>query len=158
MFIEGLQVDCIIGMDLMAKANITIDTRRRKLVMGTPLNTPTTLSSRKRIHLPAHSETMVNVPVPFSFSRGLVEGSPDLPQSVCLMEGIISSTNNSCCPVFANFGHLPVTIEAHTQLGTITSDPDLEAVPLSQCLAISNNRQNVTDNSCLLYTSPSPRD
>ena len=57
MFIEGLQVDCIIGMDLMAKANITIDTRRRKLVMGTPLNTPTTLFSRKRIHLPAHSET-----------------------------------------------------------------------------------------------------
>ena len=137
--------------------------------MGTPLNMPTALSSRKRIHLPAHSETMVNIPVPFSFTRGLVEGSPDLPQSVCLMEGIISSTNNTCCPVFANFGHLPVTIEANTPLGTVTSDPDLEAIPLSQCLAISN-RQSVTDNShlknvkldhlprCLLYTSPSPRD
>ena len=151
MFIEGLQVDCIIGMDLMAKANISIDTRRRKLVMGTPLHTPATLSSRKRIHLPAHSETMVNIPVPFSFTRGLVEGSPDLPQSVCLMEGIISSTNNTCRPVFANFGHLPVTIEANTQLGTVTSDPGLEAIPLSQCLAISTTRQNVPDHSHLKH-------
>ena len=91
---------------------------------------------------------MVNIPVPFSFTRGLVEGSPDLPQSVCLMEGIISSTNNTCRPVFANFGHLPVTIEANTPLGTVTSDPELEAIPLSQCLAISN-RQSVTDNSHL---------
>ena len=64
------------------------------------------------------------------------------------MEGIISSTNNTCRPVFANFGHLPDTIEANTPLGTITSDPDLEAIPLSQCLAIST-RQSVTDDSHL---------
>ena len=96
LFIDGLQVDCIIGMDLMAKANISIDARRRKLVMRSPISSPILLSSPKRILLPAHSETLVNLPISHSFSRGLVEGTHPLPPSICLMEGITDSTDRQC--------------------------------------------------------------
>ena len=134
----------------MAKANISIDARRRKLVLRSPVSSPIFLSSPKRILLPAHSETLVNIPISRSFSRGLVEGSNSLPASVCLMEGLTDSTDRQCRSVFANFGHLPVSIEPHTPLGSITSHPDLIAVPLSQCLVVHPKKPPDGDKKHLL--------
>ena len=91
-FVDKLQVDCIIGMDFMSASNIYIDTKRRKIILGkNPLSPVLTLFSKKSILLPPHAETMAAVPVPGPFSRGLLEDSGSLPSSVCLMDGVTSA-------------------------------------------------------------------
>ena len=58
-FVDCLQVDCIVGMDFMSTSNISIDTKRQKIILGKKPQTPVlTLFSKKSILLPPNSETM----------------------------------------------------------------------------------------------------
>ena len=59
-FIDNLQLPCIIGMDFMSKANITINASTQKIKIGqTRQQQSLPLVSTKKIHLPAFSETMI---------------------------------------------------------------------------------------------------
>ena len=64
-FIENLQVPCILGMDFMKRARITIDVSRKCIKMGKPLvNQEKVLFLNKDITLEPNSERQVDLPVP----------------------------------------------------------------------------------------------
>ena len=125
--IDNLQLPWIIGMDLMSKANVTINASTQKIRIGQSRQQQSLpVVTTKKIQLPAYSETMVPLKVRGSFASALIEGSTSLLEGICLMEGIVSASDDQCNAIFTNFSHLPVTVPAYS--------------------------------SCLLYTSPSPRD
>ena len=86
-FIENLQVPCILGMDFMKRARITIDISNKRIKMGKPLATrEKVLFLNKDITLDPNCERQVDLPVPWNFDTGLVEGVHTLPEHVVVME------------------------------------------------------------------------
>ena len=69
-FIDNLQVPCILGMDLLSKADITIDTGRQTITYGR--SKPTTFAARKLVLKP-YSEIQIRLTAPKPFSQGLIE-------------------------------------------------------------------------------------
>ena len=69
------------------------------------------------------------------------------------MDGITNSfypSNSSdpvCNIIIANFSHLPIKIPANTPLASLTSDPRLDAKPLSACLSISTTKPHIVDTA-----------
>ena len=58
-FIDNLQLPCIIGMDFMSKANISICASSKRIKIGSPIKSHTMpIISSKKIQLPAFSETL----------------------------------------------------------------------------------------------------
>ena len=184
----------------MSKANITINASTQKIKIGHSRQQQSfPIVTTKKIQLPAFSETMVPLNVKSPFVSALIEGSPSLPDGICLMEGIVSASDNKCNAIFANFSHLPVTVPAYSSVANIHSGP-VSVFPLEACLANTPSRPKTPvsvdhlrkinldhlpsqyqaqyrsllhkysdvfstsdldighSKSCLLYTSPSPRD
>ena len=74
-FIENLQVPCILGMDFMKRARITIDVSRKCIRMGKALaNREKVLFLNKDVTLEPNCERQVDLPVPWTFDAGSVEG------------------------------------------------------------------------------------
>ena len=134
-FIDNLQLPCIIGMDFMSKANITICASSQKIKIGqSRRQTSSPVVTTGKIQLPAYSETLVPLNVNGSFSSALIEGSASLPEGICLMEDIVSANNDKYNAVFANFTHLPVTVPAYSSVAHIHIGP-LTALPIDSCLS-----------------------
>ena len=76
-------------MDLLSKANITIDTGRQTITFGR--SKPTTFAARtaRKVVLQPDSETQIKLTAPKSFSQGLIESSFSLPDKVLLMQGVL---------------------------------------------------------------------
>ena len=102
-FIENLQVPCILGMDFMKRARITIDISRKCIKMGKQLvNREKVLFLNKDITLEPNSERQVDLPVPWTFDAGLVEGVQTLPEQVVVMDGVCKGTirhGQPVCPI-----------------------------------------------------------
>ena len=144
-FIENLQVPCILGMDFMKQARITIDVSNKRIKMGKPLATrDKVLFLNKDITLEPNCEKQVDLPVPWSFDTGLVEGVSSLPDNIVVMDGLCKGTvknGSPVCPlVLANFSHLPVRLAAYSPLATVADGGDLQIFPLQECLVINNDR------------------
>ena len=121
-------------MDFMSKANININAATQKIKIGQSRQQQSLpVVTTKKIHLPAYSETMVPLKVRGPFASALIEGSPSLPDRICLMEGIVSASDDQCNAIFANFSHLPVTVPAYSSVANIHSGP-VTAFPLDACL------------------------
>ena len=100
-FIKNLQVPCIVGMDFLSKAGISIDTATNKIRLGKrQLAKGKTFSVYpiKNVTLPAKSESLVTLTAPKVFTQGLVEESLQLPDNVMLMEGVVASTTEKHLP------------------------------------------------------------
>ena len=71
-FIDNLQIPCILGMDLLYKADITSDTGRQTITIGHAR--PTTFAARtaRKVVLQPYSETQIKLTAPKSFSQGLI--------------------------------------------------------------------------------------
>ena len=61
------------------------------------------------------------------------------------MDGITSSSNNSCMAILSNFSHLPVKLPAETPIAHITIDQSMTIKPLSQCLNINSRTPKIID-------------
>ena len=94
-FIDNLQVPCILGMDILSKAAVSIDTGRQTITFGR--SKPTTFAARtsKKVVLQPYSEIQIKLTAPKSFAQGLIESSSSLPDKVMLMDGVISSSSPS---------------------------------------------------------------
>ena len=141
-FIENLQVPCILGMK---RARITIDVSRKCIKMGKQLvNREKVLFLNKDITLDPNCERQVDLPVPWNFDTGLVEGVHTLPENVVVMDGLCKGTiknGRPVCPlVMANFSHLPIKLNAYSPLATISNSTDLQIFPLQDCLMVNNER------------------
>ena len=99
-FIENLQVPCILGMDFMKRARITIDVSKKCIRMGKPLATrEKVLFLNKDITLEPNCERQVDLPVPWTFDAGLVEEVQTLPEQVVVMDGVCKGTIKNGQPV-----------------------------------------------------------
>jgi hypothetical protein len=141
-FIKNLRANCIIGMDLMNKANISLNCKDNKIIFKTSsmqMNYP--LSMRKSVVLEANTETLVQTTCPVPFTSCLVDSvALAYPlQDVTLMDGLCSTTDTegvSVAPVLlANHGHLPVKLEAGTVVGLVDHHTP-SSFPLDAVLAI----------------------
>ena len=133
-FIENLQVPCILGMDFMKRARITIDISRKCIKMGKSLiNREKILFLNKDITLEPNSERQVDLPVPWTFDAGLVEGVHSLPEQVVVMDGVCKGmvrNGQPVCPiVIANFSHLPIKLSAYSPLAKMADNSDLQMFP-----------------------------
>ena len=92
-FIENVQVPCILGMDFMKRARISIDIGNKCIKMGKPIaNNEKVLFMNKNITLDPNSERQVDLQVPWTFEAGLVEGVHTLPDQVVVMDGVCKGT------------------------------------------------------------------
>ena len=134
-------------------------------------------SSAKAITFQPMMETKVNFAIPDPLTNVLVEPHKDLDPDLHLMDGITESYTingaNFLSIVIANFSHLPIIVNKSENVGTYTVLPPSDIRPLDACLTIANNKPALLSTnhvklinlshipssfSCLLYTSPSPRD
>ena len=123
----------------MHKCKISIDTNHNQICLFTSSNpspaSTSTLALQKSITFQPMTETKVNFEMPGPLTNVLVEPHKDLDPDLHLMDGITQSyTINGAhflSVVIANFSHLPIIV---------------------------NKKENVGTYTCLLYTSPSPRD
>ena len=144
-FIENLQVPCILGMDFMKRARISIDIGNKCIRMGKPIaNNKKVLFLSKDITLDPNSERQVDLRVPWTFDAGLVEGVHTLPDQVAVMDGVCKGTvrnGQPVCPIsLANFSHLSVKLSAYSPLAKVSSSSDLQMFPLQDCLTVTNGR------------------
>ena len=141
-FINNLRANCIIGMDLMNKANISLNCKDNKIVFkSSSLQTNYPLSLRKSIVLEGNTETLVQTCSPVPFTSCLVD-SVDLAHplhDITLMDGICStheSDSAHIAPVLlANYGHLPVKLDAGTIVGLVDHQTP-SSFPLHTVLSI----------------------
>ena len=154
LFIDNLQVPCILGMDFMGRHKISIDTSNRtiKYKTGETSTSEKPLLSSHAIHLEPYAETGVSLKVPLQFNQGLIEADDHLPDQVTVMEGITSSTKDkeggfSCMIVIANFSHLPVRLPAYTPLCKLSIDSKMICTPLAQCLAVNDSTPRILDTA-----------
>ena len=153
LFIENLQIGCILGMDFMSRHNIINDAAKRSLRFGSRPNSlsfTNILSSPKTIHLPANSESSIKLPVSQPFSAGLVESVNSLPDQVMVMDGITASepsTPLTCSVVIANFAHIPINIPPNTPLCSLFISNQMECKPLTECLSITESTPKVINTA-----------
>ena len=82
-FIENLQIPCILGMDFMKRARISLDIGRKCTKMGRALsNYERILFLSKDVSLEPNSERQVDLQIPWTFDAGLVEGVHSLPDNI----------------------------------------------------------------------------
>ena len=161
-FITNLQVPCIIGMDFLSKAGISIDTATNKIRLGKSKLTKGKTYSVYPVHnitLPAKSETLVNLTAPKAFKQGLVEGPLQLPDSVMLMEGVVtSSTEKTFTAVLVNFHHLPIKLTKTDKVGRLHLDSLMTAEPINLCLAIRHNEPRLVKTKDFRHVDKIPLD
>ena len=144
-FIENLQVPCILGMDFMKRAKLTIDIGNKCIRMGRPVtNNNKVLFLNKDIALDPNSEKQVDLQVPWTFDVGLVKGVHLLPDQIAVMDGVCKGTvrnGKPVCPVIiANFSHLTVKLSAYSPLAKVSRSSDLQMFSLQDCLTVTNGR------------------
>ena len=135
-------------MDILAKADVTIDTGQRTITFGQ--SKPTTFAARtvRKVVLEPYSETQIKLTAPKSFAQGLIESSSSLPDKVMLMDGVIaSSSSTECLAVIANFSHLPVAIPTGTLAEKLTIDSNMICSELTTCLNINTSPPSLKDIS-----------
>ena len=133
LFVKHLKVPCIVGMDLMEKAHITLDPGRNKILLSQNSNTitnPITLMTSKPLSILGNSETSLNVTSPTAFKLGLIEPSPLDSPSLSVMDGLIGTHDISgtphCSIVISNFGPTPIHLPKGTELCQVDISTDLE--------------------------------
>ena len=127
LFIDQLQVPCILGMDFMSKIGAVIDTNSNNISFSINPKTKTrklniALCNGKPLTLSPYSKNAIELPCPERYAQGLIESSCSLPDQVMVMDGITSCSNNSCMAIISNFSHLPVKLPANTSPANVSVD------------------------------------
>ena len=141
-FVDHLQVPCILGMDYLNQAGILIDAGERKLIFRNRGNTQNRseqirtnsffINTDQDVSIQPMQESKIIFNTPPNFKgKGLVSSHPQLNKDLTVMDGVIDSNGlDKCAVVVLNISQQTIQLP--------------KKAPLAQF--------------CLLYTSPSPRD
>ena len=155
-FVDNLQVPCILGMDYLQKAGVMIDAGERKLLFKST-NTRSDkqsnfyVSSEADITIQPLEEFKVSFSTPANFhGKGLISAHPQLRSELELMEGIIDSNGlNKCAAIVLNVSQQAIHIPKSTPLALIETCNEEQCKPLNQIFSVQNNRTTLSDVSHL---------
>ncbi|MEL6358502.1 MAG: reverse transcriptase family protein, partial [Bacteroidota bacterium] len=152
LFVNNLQVDCIIGMDTMSKANVTINTNKKTISVGAISNTanePPVLTSLKESNVPVNSETLIKFAFSKPFTNGLIE-STVFGKNLHVMDGVTESYEEDgkhfCSLVLANFGQVDEILPRKSTL-EVFIDPDMIIEDINSVMAVDEQRVITQDNN-----------
>ena len=165
-FVDDLQIPCILGMDYLNQAGIIIDAGERRLLFKT-----TSIENRSAqinqflistdndvtVQPMQESKVIFNTPSKFQ-GKGLISSHPQLNHDLTVMDGVIDSNGlNRCAAILLNTSQQPIFLAKNSPLAKIDACSENLCKPVSEVLTVHNGSARITD-TCLLYTSPSPRD
>ena len=165
LFIKGLQVPCILGMDLMSWARVVIDTQKQKIRMeevphfraeDNPAltNKMTDIVLGKDHTVPPLSESKVICTVDSPFEHGLIS---HIDQGPChLMDGVVklisgeNAIRKECSTIILNPGHESIHLAKNTVIGKFEGLQTNSFQPIETVLQINKgNKVLLADTSHL---------
>ena len=156
LFIKGLQVPCILGMDFMSRARVIIDTQKQKIPMeevpyfraeDNPVltNRMTDIVLGKDHTDPPLSESKVICTVDSPFEHGLI--SPLELGSCYIMDGVVKLIHDKeknpreCCAFILNSTHEPLHLTKDTVIGKFEGLEKQSFQPIETVLQIHKDHK-----------------
>ena len=146
LFVDGLQVPCILGMDFMRKARITIDTQAGKIRMEPPLpgsykhNPARLLKLKKDVTIKPREEMQVIGECDTTFTTALVS-SIHSNNSVHLMDGVVDGRNSKECSLLLLNPSLDIIqVPKGTIVGQMSPLDKSDFAPIEQVLHVSQSQ------------------
>jgi len=124
-FIDNLQAECVIGMDIMRKMNISLDCKSNKIIFKRGLKPDLQdIKLSSTFVLEPHTETLVTGLCPTPVTSGLVEACtlPVGAENVQVMEGMYQGSGANLSVLMSNFSHVPVKLDKGTTIGRISTE------------------------------------
>ena len=156
LFIKGLQVPCILGMDFMSRARVIIDTQNQKIRMGdfphfhaednpTLINKMTDILHGKDHSVPPLLETKVICTVSTTFEHGLISNSNGN-NNFHIMYGVIKLRNNGsglkeCFAIVLNTGRETINLTKNSVIGKFEGLEQTAFKPIDSVLQINQNKR-----------------
>ena len=165
-FVENLQVPCILGMDFMRKARVLIDTANGKIRLAkdeedirlpghrkpttAPATSPTDtiLSCSQDVTIQPMEEAKVTCTTDQPFTTALCTSLEMLDPNCHVMDGVIASIIGKprvCNVVAINHGHTPIFIPKSTPIATFTPLSPHEFSPVSEVFNINHGEVTMTN-------------
>ena len=142
LFVEGLQVPCILGMDFMKKARIIIDTLAGKIKVEPPLpgsfkhNPARLLRVKREVSIKPREEIQVIGECDINFTTALVTSNNS--EIVHLMDGLVDGKNSNECPLILLNPSLDIVkVPRGSVVGSITPVDSSDFAPIEQVLQIN---------------------
>ena len=142
LFVEGLQVPCILGMDFMKKARIIIDTQAGKIKVEPPLpgsfkhNPARLLRVKREVSIKPREEIQVIGECDVNFATALATGNNN--EIVHLMDGLVDGKNSIECPlILLNPSLDTVNVPRGTVVESIAPVDSSYFAPIEQVLQIN---------------------
>ena len=140
-FIDNLQAECVIGMDIMRKMNISLDCKSNKIIFKRGLKPDLQdIKLSSTFVLEPHTETLVTGLCPTPVTSGLVEACtlPVGAENVQVMEGMYQGSGANLSVLMSNFSHVPVKLDKGTTIGRISTE-SVVSYPVTEVLTVQRN-------------------
>ena len=133
-FVDDLQVPCILGMDYLNQAGIIIDAGERKLLFK-----PKTTESK----------VIFNTPSKFQ-GKGLISSHPQLNHDLTVMDRVIDSNGlNRCAAILLNTSQQPIFLAKNSPLAKIDACPENLCKSVSEVLTVHNGNVRINNTEHL---------
>ena len=140
LFVRNLQVPCLLSMDFMKRAKITIDAGEGKIRVQPSSERRTAkkklLFNKKSVTIQPMEEAKVMAESTSSFNIALVEGKEftDFHVMDGLIKGGLGEEDNACNLVVSNMGKEPIVLPRGIELGSFTEVEPSEFSPILEVL------------------------
>ena len=150
LFVRNLQVPCLLGMDFMKRAKITIDAGEGRIRVTPTEQKPLKkklLYNKKSITIQPMEEAKLMAESNFPFDIALVEGNEftDFHVMDGLYQGGLSDESNACNLVILNTGRDPLVLARGIELGSYSEVNRSEFSPIAEVLQINNQEVQLTN-------------
>ena len=142
LFVGGLQVPCILGMDFMKKARIIINNQAGKIKMEPPLpgafkhNPARLLTVKREVSIKPREEMQVIGECDVNFATASATSNNN--EMVHVMDGLVDGKNSNKCPLILLKPSLDtVNVPRGTIVGSITPVDASDFAPIEQVLQIN---------------------
>ena len=157
-FVDDLQVPCILGMDYLNQAGIIIDAGERKLLFKSKSTENRSAQTNQflistdndiTVQPMQESKVIFNTPTKFQ-GKGLISSHPQLNNDLSVMDGVIASNGlNRCAAILLNTSQQPIFLAKNSPLAKIDTCPENHCKPVNEVLTVYNGSARITDTAHL---------
>ena len=156
-FVDNLQVQCILGMDYLNQAGIIIDAGERKLLFKKPskkqnrseITNSFLICTEQDMTIHPMQESKVVFRTPDNFKgKGFVCSHPQLNEDLAVMEGVIDSNGlDKCAVVVLNISQQIVQLPKKAPLAQLERCPENNCKSVNEVFTVKDNTTKLTDIS-----------